>query len=184
MSISIHKAKTFSPIVLLALTASILAYGQGPKKPRTEQDYRPRTLRELSTLLPESFADALKETPDNKDLGVIVHGDLLASRVKVVYEGATRPLHDRKKNVIRSWANQFAGAPEFYTRPYQTEALFTENGENYWLAVRTEFLPQFEQGLKKGDAVELFLIKLGNVRLETSDAKLEPVILVEKYLKQ
>jgi len=59
--------------------------------------------------------------------------------------------------------------------------LFTENGESHWLAVRNEFLPQFEQELKKGDAIELFVIKLGSARDEAN--KLVPVLLVEKYLK-
>lgn len=170
-------------LLLLSLTGTILAYGQGEKKPRTEEDYYPRTLRDLSTLQPPPFAQALKER-DNKDLGVIVHGDLLPSRVTVVYEGTTRPLNERKKEVILSWSNHFAGAPEFYTRPYQTEMLFTENGDNYWLAVRTESLPKFEQELKKGEAVELFVIKMGSVRIERTDEKLEPVLLVERFAKQ
>jgi len=168
-------------LLLLSLSATILA--QGPKKPRTEEDYYPRTLRELSTLLPPAFAQALKER-DNKDLAVIVHGELLPSRVRVVYEGTTRPLIQMKKDIILSWSNQFAGAPQFYTTPYQTEMLFTENGENYWLAVRTESVPKFEQELKKGETVELFLIKMGNIQIERTDKKLAPVILVEKYLKQ
>jgi len=170
-------------LLLLSLTATILTYAQGPKKPRTEEDYYPRTLRDLSTLQPAPFAQALKER-DNKDLAVIVHGELLPSRVKVVYDGTTRPLNKTKKDVILSWSNQFAGAPEFYTTPYQTEMLFTENGENYWLAVRTESLAKFEEELKKGEAVELFLIKMGSIRMEKTDEKLEPVLLVEKFLKQ
>ena len=170
-------------LLLLSLTATILVYGQGQKKPRTEEDYYPRSLHDLSALQPPPFAQALKER-DNKDLAVIVHGDLLPSRVNVVYEGTTRPLNEKKKPVILSWANKFAGAPEFYTTPYQTEMLFTENGENYWLAVRTESLPKFEQELKKGEAVELFLIKMGSVRIERTDEKWEPVLLVEKYVKQ
>ncbi len=177
------KVPTSLFILLLTLAATILAYGQGEKKPRTEADYYPRTLRELSTLQPPPFAQALKER-DNKDLAVIVHGDLLPSRVKVVYEGTTRPLNEKKKAVILSWSNKFAGAPEFYTVPYQTEMLFTENGESYWLVVRTESVAKFEQELKKGEAVELFLIKMGNIQIERTDEKLEPVILVEKYLKQ
>ena len=148
-----------------------------------EEDYSPRTLRDLSTLQPPPFEQALKER-DNKDLAVIVHGDLLPSRVKVVYDGTTRPLNEMKKQVILSWANKFAGAPEFYTTPYQTEMLFTENGENYWVAVRTESVAKFEQELKKGEAVELFLIKMGSVRIERTDEKLEPVLLVERFVKQ
>jgi len=170
-------------LLLLSLTATMLAYGQGEKKPRTEEDYYPRTLRDLSTLQPPPFAEALKNR-DNKDLAIIVHGDLLPSRVKAVYEGTTKPLNKMKKDIILSWANKFAGAPESYTASYQTEMLFTENGENYWLAVRTESVPKFEEELKKGEAVELFLIKMGSVRIERTDEKLEPVLLVEKYVKQ
>ena len=170
-------------LLLLSLTAAILANAQGPKKPRTEEDYYPRTLRQLSVLQSPPFAAALKER-DNKDLAVIVHGELFPSRAQVLYEGTTRPLTQGKKDVILLWSNQFAGAPEFYTTPYQTEMLFIENGEKYWLAVRTESVPKFEQELKKGEAVELFLIKMGSTRIEKTDEKLEPVILVEKYLKQ
>jgi hypothetical protein len=75
-------------------------------------------------------------------------------------------------------------ASQFDTAPYQTEMLFTENNENYWLALPSELLPKFEQELKKGDAIELFLVKIGNVRLERDDVNLEPVILLEKFLKQ
>ncbi len=170
-------------LLLLSLASTILAYSQGPKKPRTEADYYPRTLRDLRDLQPPPFADAFKER-ENKDLAIIVHGDLLPSRVKVIYEGASRPLIERKKSLILSWANRFAGEPAFYSTPYQAEMLFTEDGENYWLAARSEFVGQMTEALQKGDAVELFLIKMGNIRIEKTDERLEPVILIEKYLKQ
>ena len=163
-------------LLLIWVGAMIPAYTQGEKKPRTDADYRWRTLRELTTLQPDNVA----REPQSKDLRIVVHGDLLPSRVKVLYDGTTRPLDENKKQVITSWANKFAGAPEFYTVPYQTEMLFTEDGESYWLAVRKDSLPRFEQELKKGETVELFLIKLGNARI---DDKLEPVLLVEKFGK-
>ena len=164
-------------IFLLLLAPVVAAYAQGEKKPRTEADYRSRTLRELATLQPDYIA----RSPQHQTADVIVHGDLLPSRVKVLYDGTTRPLVELRKQVIASWANKFAGAPEFYTVPYQTEMLFTEDGASYWLVVRKESVAQFEQELKKGDTVELFLIKLGNARI---DDKLEPVLLVETFVKQ
>jgi len=170
-------------VLLLSLTTTFLAYGQGPKKPRTDEDYVPRTLRQLSTLQPPAFAAELARRPPGEVPAVIVHSDSLPSRVKVLYDGATRPLHEKKKAVILSWAHQFAGMVEFYTVPYQTEMLFTENGENYWLAVRTESLPKFQE-LNKGDSVELFIIKMGNTELAENDKKLEPVLLVERFTKQ
>ncbi len=166
-------------ILLLSTTGATLTYGQGEKKPRTIADYQPRTLQELTTLLPETFRAALAErgVQGNKDMKQIVHGQLFPSRVKVVYSGTKRSLLEDKRNVIISWANQFAGMPEFYTVPYQTELLFTEGGENYWLAVHKDLLAQ---EWKQGDALELFVIKLGNVRI---GEEFEPVLLVERATK-
>jgi hypothetical protein len=165
-------------IFALLLISAGAAYTQGEKKPRTVEDYRWRTLQELTTLQP----DYLGRDTHNKDpnLRVVVHAELLPSRVKVLYDGTTRPLVGNKKYVITEWAKHYAGAPEFYTVPYQTEMLFTEDGKSYWLAVRKEALTKFEQEFKKGDKVELFLIKMGNAH--TGD-KLEPVLLVEKFSK-
>lgn len=164
-------------ILLLSLTIS---YAQGEKKPRTVADYHPRMLRELATLVPETFRAALAErgAEGNKDLKVIVHGELFPSRVKVVYSGTKRPLVQDKRNLIVGWANQFAGRPEFYTEPYQTELLFTEGSENYWLAVRNELLAH---EWKQGEALDLCVIKMGTVRIGD---EFEPVILVEQVIRQ
>ena len=172
------KIRLFSFVLLLvSMMPALVVYGQaGPKKPRTIDDYRPTTLRELSALQPEGV---LRE-PNYKDARIIVQTAIFPSRVKVLYDGTKRPLLDTEKSVIEQWANQYSGAPEFYIAPYETEMLFIENGQSYWLAVRKEFIPQFEQELKKGDAMELFLIKLGSAR---SGDELVPVLLVEKFLK-
>jgi len=166
--------------VLLLVSATIPAYGQGVKRPRTPEDYRPRTLRDLSTLYPDyiTASDAFKNKDDT--LRIILHTDLLPSRVKATYQASTRPLNGDRRSLITQWAKEHAGSLEFYTS-YDTEALFTDGGEDFWLAVRKESLPQIEQELKRGDAVDLFLIKMGNIRM---DNKMEPVILVEKYIKQ
>lgn len=170
-------------LLLTSVAATILAQGPHPKKPRTPADYTPRTLKQLMTLQPDPIEKDENYQRSAKDpmLRIVVHGDLLPSRVKVSYEGMTRPLHEDRKSLIKRWANQYAGAPEFYTTPYQTEALFAENGENYWLAVRTDSLSTFDRELKKGEAVELYVIKMGNIRI---DDKMEPVLLVENYVKQ
>lgn len=166
-------------MLVLSITGATLTYGQGEKKPRALADYQPRTLQELTTLLPETARAALAERgiEGNKDMKLIVHGQLFPSRVKVVYSGTKRPLLEDKRNVIIGWANKFAGMPEFYTVPYQTELLFTEGTENYWLAVHKELLAQ---DWKQGEALELCVIKLGNVRIGD---EFEPVLLVERVIK-
>jgi len=169
-------------ILLLPLTATTLA--QGPNKPRTDAIYLPRTLRVLSTLFPPYMAKVINERTEaeRREMGVVVHTDLLPSRVKVVYDGTLRPLDARKKDVMTSWANRPEAAAELNIIPYQTEMLFTENGENYWLVVPQDLLLKFQE-LQKGETVELYLVKMGNVRLERTDEKMEPVLLVEKYVK-
>lgn len=174
------KTRLCLSMLLLSLIGATITYGQGEKKPRTVADYKPRRLRDLTTLVPETFRTALAErgVEGNKDLKVIVHGELFPSRVKVVYTGTQRPLLEDKRNLIASWANQFAGMPEFYTAPYQTELLFTENGENHWLVVRKDLL---EHDWKQGEALELCIIKMGNVKIGD---ELEPVLLVEQLIRQ
>jgi hypothetical protein len=168
-------------LLLISVSATIVAYSQGQKKPRTDADYQIRTLSELMTLQPDNIANN-PDYQNSKNLRMVVHPALLPSRVKVLYDGTTRPVVFKRKLVITEWANKFAGAPEFYTVPYDTEMLFSENGTSYWLVVKKEFLPKFEQAFKKGDAVALFLIKFGNAHIDEDD-KLEPVLLVEKFEK-
>ena len=128
-------------------------------------------------MLPDNFSKELKESAARGDVTrIVVHAELYPSRVTAVYADMRRPLLDLKDTVISQWANGFAGAPEFYTRSYETEMLFTEGEESYWITVRKDLL---SREWKKGDAVELFLIKMGNVRVGD---KLEPVLLAERFI--
>ena len=168
-------------LLLLSITVATLTHAQGEKKPRTIADYQPRTLRELSDLLPETFRRTLAErgVEANKNLKQIVHGELFPSRVKVVFSGTQRPLVQDKRDLIIGWASIFAGMPEFYTVPYQTELLFTEGDKSYWLVVHKDLLAQ---DWKQGESLELCVIKFGNVQIGDGDV-LEPVILVEKVVR-
>ena len=166
-------------LLLISVGTIIPGYSQGEKKPRTAADYRVRTLWEMTTLQPDYIAKSPEYKPES--LRMVVHGDPLPSRVKVLYDGTTRPVLETRQQIITYWASKFAGTVESYTVPYDTEMLVTEDGKGYWVVVKKAFLPKFEQELKKGDVVELFLIKLGNAIV---DERLEPVLLVEKFEKQ
>lgn len=115
---------------------------------------------------------------------MIVHGDILPSRVRVTYTGSSRPLPEIKKEVLRQWARLYAGAPEHYTRPYETEMLFIENGIEHWLAVRKQSLPHFGQELKQGGGVDLYLIRVGAARAsDTAPDAWESMLLIESFRK-
>lgn len=111
---------------------------------------------------------------------MLVQGDIIPSRVRAAYTGTSRPLLGIKKEVLRQWAMRFAGVPEGYTEPYEREVLFTENGTKYWLAVRKESLPRLRQELKRGEAVDLYLIRLGAAK---TNGGWEPLLLVESFRK-
>lgn len=167
-------------ILLLALMlCSSVAYGQDssgakPKRARTPDDYKPRTLKEVTTKA--SGAESL----GNKEETMIVEADILPSRVRVTHTGSARPIPQIKKEVLHQWARRYAGSIEHYTAPYETEMLFTENGTEYWLAVRKQSLPNLEKELKKGEAVDLYLIRVGAARIGD---KWEWMLLVESFQK-
>ena len=129
--------------------------GPTPKRVRTLDDYKLRTLKSVSSRVPD------EKTRIDEEEKVIVRGDILPSRVRVTYVGRTRLLPQIKKDVLDRWAQLYAGAPEHYTVPYEAELLFREGQRDYWVAVRKQSMTQFEKEVKKGRAVDLFLIRLG-----------------------
>ena len=166
-------ATLFLVIVPYGFVVGQSPLGPQPKRARTPADYQSTTLKDVQ-------ARELEVSEDQKTERVIVHGDLRPSRVRAIYRGRVRQLPARKAEVLKHWARLYAGAPEHYTRPYRSELLFNEDGVGYWLVFRTDSLPQFKREIKKGMAVDLFLIRLG----ATNDgAKSEPLLLVESYQK-
>jgi hypothetical protein len=168
---------------LALLFGSSLAHGQDslgprPKKARTPEDYKLRTLKEIAEV---GRAIASERDDERKgDATTLIHGDLLPSRVRVMYKGTARPLPQLKKDVISQWANRYAGSLQHYTVQYKTDVLFSEAGLNYWLVVNQRLVPQLQRQLKKGQPVDLYLIRLG--AFKTGD-KWRWVLLVEDFAK-
>lgn len=168
-------ARILAAILLAALTCGYASaqgsLGPRPKKARTIADYEPGTLKEI-------VAQELKVDEANKRERVSVHGDLRPARVRASYQGNTRSLPGSKREVLNRWTMLYAGAPEHYKRPYQTEVLFKENGFRYWLAFKTDELPRLKRELARGTRLDLFLIRLGATR---AGKRSEPLLLVESY---
>jgi hypothetical protein len=165
-------------IVTLSLGSSLVGYAQESsgattKRPRTPADYQTRTIKELTAAVD-------KESTGNKEETMTVTPHILPSRVRVTYTGSVRELPEIKKEVLRQWARLYAGFPEGYTEPYQSEMLFIEDGKEHWLAVRTTSLPQLKQQLKKRDVVDLFLIRVGTARVSK---EWELMLLIESFSK-
>lgn len=145
------------------LSSGALVCGQDinqprPKRARTPEDYQPSTLKKITALQTDST--------------------LLPLRVTVTYTGLTRPLPQTKKAFLRAWANHYAGSVDHYTAPYKTEMQFVENGAKYWLTVTTKSLAQFQEQFKKGQAIDLYLIRIGETE---SGNKSTWLLLVERF---
>jgi hypothetical protein len=156
MKITTHRSLH---VVLMLLLCGNLAFGQdasqpGNKKPRSLDDYQPRTLKEIAAMKADP-----KDLRDKQERLIVTAG-VLPSMVQVTYTGTTRLMPQLKKESIRQWARLYAGSMEHYTEPYQTEMLFLEDGKPYWLAVqKNSALAKRE--LRKGQALNLYLIRLG-----------------------
>lgn len=162
-------------LVLALMSVGGLVYGQdsqpGPKKARSFEDYTPRSLKEIVAMKPDP--NSLRDKQDR----LVVTANDLPSSVRVTYTGSTRPIPQLKKEVIHQWSRLYAGSIEHYTEPYKTEMLFIENGKGYWLAIPKDSPLLSKQRFKKGERLNLYLIRLGAV---TVGRKYDWTLLVEK----
>lgn len=136
-------------------------------------DFKPRTLKEIVAM------EADVEQRDRKENNVVFHGNMLLSRVRVVYKGQSRPISKVKKEMIRNWAKMM-GNPEEYAENYESDFLFTEDSVDYWLPVQKKVSSYFEKELRVGDAVDLYLVRAGGIR---TGGKWDWLLLVEEFQK-
>jgi len=145
------------------------ATGPRPKRARTAEDYQPGTLKELA---------AKAANRENRKDEMVIDPDLSPTRVRATYAGATARTPEAKEKLIAEWARRYAGAPETYTRTYEVDVAFTENGSDYWLTFKKKTLTSFWDSDKWNKPVDLFVIKMGAVKQGDNWV---PVLLVESF---
>ena len=162
--------------LLLISLLSLTAYAQDPagprpKRPRVAADYQAGTLKELTAKVtsPESLG--------NKQETMVIDPDLSPTRVRATYAELTSRTPEPKAELIRQWALRYAGAPETYAK-YEVDVAFTEDGSTYWLTFSKKTLDAFWKAEVLKKPVDLFLIKMGAIKLGD---KWTPVLLVENF---
>lgn len=128
------------------------------KKPRTLEDYKAGTLKEMA---------AEHVSSDG----------LVPFRVRVIYTASARPISATSNAALSDWTQCCAGNPDHY-KGYVREMRFVENGDEYWLAVGDELVADFQKASKVGDLVDLFLIRLSPP--EPSGTR-RSVLLIERF---
>ena len=162
---------------VLLMCLSLAASAQEPTGPRAKrarvaEDYQVGTLKELAAKATSA------ESVGNKTETMIIDSDLSPTRVKATYAGSTGRIPEAKAELIRQWANRYAGAPETYTKHYEVDVAFTEERHDYWLTFSKKTLESFWKADVLNKPVDLFLIKMGAVK---QGDKWSPVLLVESF---
>jgi hypothetical protein len=166
------KLATLFAAVLIVYSLGLTLYAQEatgprPKRARVAEDYQPGTLKEL----------AAKATNQSKDETMVIDPDLAPTRVRATYAGLTARTPEAKEKLIAEWARRYAGAPETYTRTYEVDVAFTENGSDYWLTFKKKTLTSFWNS-KWNKPVDLFVIKMGAIKRGDNWV---PVLLVDSF---
>jgi hypothetical protein len=164
-------------LVLCSLGVTISAQeptGPLPKRARVAEDYQPGTLKELAAKV------ATDESVGNKEETMVVDPDLSPTRVRATYAQLTAHIPDAKAELIHQWARRYAGAPETYTKAYEVDVAFTENGTQYWLTFSKKTLDAFWKADTLNEPVDLFVIKMGSIKQGDTWT---PVLLVESFQK-
>src|SRR6266446_1885558 len=139
------------------------------KKARTLDDYKASTLKEIVAMDSDIQNRRDGETSARK------RDAILPFRVRVIYTASSRPISTTSKDTLQRWAQCCAGNPDHYTKNYDVERPFNENGRSYWLAIQKSLIPNLEKELKPGEFVDLFLIRLNS---NESNGKTGSVLLV------
>jgi hypothetical protein len=165
--------KSFAAVVLISLLGAA-ASAQDPrvKRARVAEDYQLGTLKELAAKATST------ESIGNKRETMVIDPDLSPTRVRATYAGLTARIPEVKAELIRQWARRYAGAPETYTKRYEVDVAFTEDGSDYWLTFSKKTLDSFLKANVLNKPVNLFLIKMGAIK---QGDKWAPVLLVESF---
>lgn len=163
------------PEIALLLGLLLLTFSQARAQDFPWNDFERRTLQELVKINVAEDADDLKRYPDKGQL--IFRGKIMPSVVRVTYTGQSRGISSERKNFIELWAGSYTQTPD-YANMFASEFLFKEGAQELWLLVQQQVAKFFDEELKKGDSVDLYLIRPGGVRAKD---KLEWIFLVEEF---
>jgi hypothetical protein len=140
-------------------------------------DFERRTLQELVKSNVAEDADVFKRYPGKGQF--VFRAKIMPSVVRVTHTGQSRGLSTERKKFIELWAGTYATTPK-YGSFFESEFLFKEGADEYWLPVAKQIIPSFSKELDKGGAVDLYLIRPGGLRAKD---KADWVFLVEEFQK-
>jgi hypothetical protein len=140
-------------------------------------DFERRTLGQLIKIDNDEDADELKRFPDQNRM--VMRGKILSSVVRVIYTGQCKPVSAERKKFLELWAGTYSSTPD-YAALFETECLFKEGTDGYWLPVQKQVASYFGKELQTDETIDIYLIRPGGLRINN---KADWVFLVEEFQK-
>ncbi len=161
--------------MILALTFSVHAQGF------PYHEFTPRTLKQLVEINEkEDTGEVRDEKGQIAKNQFVMRGKILSSVVRVTYTEQTRTIAKERQEFLKIWGETYAGQKN-YQQLYESEMLFKEGADEYWLPVQKPVMPYFTKELHKGDMVDLYIIRPGGIK--KADKSWDWLFLVEEFQK-
>jgi hypothetical protein len=128
--------------------------------------YQPRTLKSIVDKHNLKELDSLKGV-DPKKNAIFLTADEFPSQTKLVSTGEFRPLPAKKMVLLKEWRMMWKDRPLQAPPPdtYKTEVQFKEGTEEFWIAVQQPLLDNNPSELRKGEAINGYVVVIGAVRV-------------------
>jgi len=159
--------QVFLPLALIAISSALTLLQGFPW-----EIFKPRTLKEVISITSKEVR--------GDDHGFLADNQL-ESKVEVVFTGESRPISEARKGFIKMWVGMLRSNQKAYADLYETEYLYKEGADEYWLATSTPITKYFDKELKPGDKMDLYLISIGAYR---NKGGVDCVLLVEEFQKR
>jgi hypothetical protein len=133
--------------------------------------FKPRTLKEVISITTKAVRPA-----DSMFLAQ----NQLESKVEVVFTGKWHPITKARKTFVTMWFGMLRADQKDYADLYEIEYLYMEGAEEYWLPTSKPITKYFDEELKPGDKMYLYLISIGAYQDKVG---IDCVLLVEEFQK-
>jgi hypothetical protein len=133
--------------------------------------FKARTLKEVISITTKAVR------PDDS---MFLAQNQLESKVEVVFTGKSRPIIKARKTFITMWFGMLRADQKDYADLYESEYLYKEGSDEYWLPTSKPITKYFDRELKPEDKMDLYLISIGAYQGKEG---IDCVLLVEEFQK-
>jgi hypothetical protein len=142
------------------------------------------TIKGYERYRPRTFTEIIRDHSDPKGMGptdgsMILTGDTLPSKIKVIYTGELRKIPAARRQHLEMLTTSFNVDPKVIAL-YGTEMRFMEGDDEHWLPVQQKLIPFFEKELKKGEELTLYAEWVGAKKIA---GKWEWIFLAQEFQK-